>query len=249
MPNDVSDLPVAARRVLEDFSAAVREALGADLVSLVLYGSAAEGRLRATSDVNLLLVLSEFRLERVNALRESTRAAHASIRLDTMFLLQRELPEAVDAFAVKFADILKRRRVLYGSDPFANTKPSRHAELLRLRQVLLNLSLRLRRAYVLVSLHEEQAALAIAEAAGPLRSAAAALLELQGRRCVTPRVALQSFATELGDEQWTTLVAQLSEAREQRVLHAASPATALFGLLALTDQLRSAAARLGEAAP
>ena len=46
------DLPDVVARVLDDFVAAAREAFGDDLVSIVLFGSAAEGALRATSDVS-----------------------------------------------------------------------------------------------------------------------------------------------------------------------------------------------------
>lgn len=36
---------------------ALRAALGEDLVSVVLFGTAAEDKLRATSDVNVIIVL------------------------------------------------------------------------------------------------------------------------------------------------------------------------------------------------
>ena len=42
------DLPAPAARVLEEFVEAARQALGAHLRAVVLVGSAAEGRLRAT---------------------------------------------------------------------------------------------------------------------------------------------------------------------------------------------------------
>ena len=54
-------VPENVRRVLGDFLRAAREAFGDDdLLSVVLYGSAAEGRMRATSDVNVVLVLARF---------------------------------------------------------------------------------------------------------------------------------------------------------------------------------------------
>jgi hypothetical protein len=65
-----------------------------------------------------------------------------------MFLLATEVPAAMEAFAAKFADVLRRRRVLFGDDPFAGRTIPRAAEIARLRQVLLNLILRLRAAYV-----------------------------------------------------------------------------------------------------
>jgi predicted nucleotidyltransferase len=75
------DLPPPVNRVLTDFGAAARDAFGADLKSIILYGSAAEGRLRATSDVNVLLVLSVFDPAKANQLREPFRIAQAAVRL------------------------------------------------------------------------------------------------------------------------------------------------------------------------
>ena len=51
------DLPSHVHRVLEEFIAVARQICGDALRSVVLYGSGAEGKLRATSDVNLVLVL------------------------------------------------------------------------------------------------------------------------------------------------------------------------------------------------
>jgi len=61
------------QEVLGDFVEAARGAFGPDLRAVVLYGSAAEGRLRATSDVNVILVLGTFDRARAEALREPMR--------------------------------------------------------------------------------------------------------------------------------------------------------------------------------
>ena len=59
MPNAIAelhDVPEATAHAVANFVDAVLQAFGDDLRSVVLYGSGAEGRLRASSDVNLLLV-------------------------------------------------------------------------------------------------------------------------------------------------------------------------------------------------
>ena len=109
-----------AERGLSDLVAAARQALGDTLDSIVLYGSAAEGRLRPASDVNVIFVLNRFDAARMDALGEPVRVAQAAIRLAPMVLLRDEIPHAASAFAVKFADIVRRHRVLHGSDPFAD---------------------------------------------------------------------------------------------------------------------------------
>src|SRR3989441_11959745 len=128
--------------------AAAREAFGDDLVSVVLFGSAAEGALRATSDVNLIVILRAFDRARADAVRDAARVAHAAAGLRAMFLLREEVEQAAAAFAQKFADVRRRHRVLWGEDPFARLAVPRAALAARTNQVLLNLALRLRAQYV-----------------------------------------------------------------------------------------------------
>lgn len=131
-------LPREVAQGLKEFVESAQAALGPDLLSSVLFGSAAQGRLRANSDVNVILVLARFDPQRADMLREPLRTAHALIRLEAMLLLESEIGAASEAFAVKFADILERHKLLCGKDPFAGLAPSRGAMLARLRQILLN---------------------------------------------------------------------------------------------------------------
>lgn len=66
-----------AERGLSDLVAAARQALG-DTLDSMLYGSAAEGRLRPASDVNVIFVLNRFDGARVDALGEPVRVAPAA---------------------------------------------------------------------------------------------------------------------------------------------------------------------------
>jgi predicted nucleotidyltransferase len=240
----MADLPAEVGRSLATFVEAAREAFGDQLASVVLFGSAVEGRLRATSDVNVIVVLRAFDRERASRLGAPYRTAAAAIRLDAMFILQSELPAAMEAFAVKFADVLRRRRVLFGPDPFADLRPSRQAELLRVRQVLLNLALRLRRSYLVDGTREEQMILDVADAAGPLRAAAAALLELEGRKVDSGKTALAMVAAALPGGPWEDLLGVLSAARETRTLPAGSAGAAVSRLSELAALLAQRAAAL-----
>lgn len=173
-------LPAPVAASLADFVAAAREACGSDLVSAALFGSAAEGRLAPTSDVNLLLVLRAFGSVQAAALRPAYAVAQAAIRLRAMFLLESELAAATELFGQKFADIRRRHKMLYGADLLSGLRIPRAAEIFRLRQILLNLTLRLRDAQVAQGGRPEQVARILADALGPLRAAAATLLELEG---------------------------------------------------------------------
>ncbi len=240
-----SELPAQVEKSITAFVDAAKAAFEGDLVSVVMYGSAAEGRMRATSDVNMLLVLKTFDQTHADRLREPLRLAHATIQLNAMFLLESEVPTAMEAFAVKFADIVARHRILFGSNPFANLDAPRDALVRRLKQVLLNLQLRLRERYVLLSLREEQLALVIADAAGPLRSSAASLLHLEGQPVPAPKEALEKIVQEMNDSKLTEALHAVSSAREDRQLAPGKAAPTLMSLVELTHRLRERVERLG----
>lgn len=232
-------LPPPVERILRDFTDTACHVLGSDLHSIVLFGSAAEGRLRPTSDVNVILVLAQFVQAKVDLLRDSLRVAQAAIRLSPMFLLEEEIAAAAMAFAQKFSDILRRRCVVYGPDPFARVVVPREAIITRLKQVLLNLILRLRELYVLRSLREEQVVLVIADMTGPLRSCAATLRELEGQPPLSPKEALAQLAPALSLPEWQETLARLSEAREQQSLPAGLAGPTVFRLIDLAQRMRA----------
>ena len=107
---DFQGLPTNVASVLSSFLTAARDALSDDLVSAVLFGSAAEGRLGPTSDVNLLLVLRTFTPDKIVPMRDAFLTAEAAIKLRAMFVLEDELSTAAEFFAQKFADILRGTR-------------------------------------------------------------------------------------------------------------------------------------------
>jgi predicted nucleotidyltransferase len=154
IPLPAPSLSPQVQQTLSDFVQAAGAAFNDRLQAVVLFGSAAEGRLRPTSDVNVVLVLSAFEQAQADQLRQPLRLAHAAIKLQATFLLREEIPAAVRSFAPKFADILRRRFVLFGEDPFASVAISRDAEIRQLRQQLLNMTLRLRSVYVARGLRE-----------------------------------------------------------------------------------------------
>jgi len=64
---------------------------------------------------------------RTDQLRQPLRIAQAAIQLRPMFVLESEIPGATRSFAPKFADILRRRVILYGDDSFAHISVPRES--------------------------------------------------------------------------------------------------------------------------
>jgi predicted nucleotidyltransferase len=235
------DLPAG----LGVFVEAAIAALGPTLRSVVLFGSAAEGRLRPTSDINVIVVLRAFDIDRMDKLREPLRVAVVAARVAPMFVLESELAAAESAFAVKFTDIGHRRRVLYGDDPFAGLAIPRAATIARLRQVLLNLLLRLRERYVSLSLEEDRLALVLANMAGPLRAAAASLLSLEGQPHMAPREALAAVAKSEDAGRFATALQLLSQMRETGEASPGGARDATIALLDLIPRMLARVAKLG----
>jgi predicted nucleotidyltransferase len=240
----VGDLPAPVARVLDELVRDARAALGDTLQSVVLFGSAAENRIRATSDVNVAIVLTAFEAARVATLRPMVERGQAAIRLEILWLLASEVGAAGDAFAVKFGDIVRRHRVLHGPDPFAALAIPRQATIARLRQVLLNQLLRLRASYALDGDREERLALRIADAAGPLRASAVEILELEGGPSLPPRDALARLVETWSSPQRTVVLEAMSTARETRHLEAGHAGEILLGLVELAGFLHQRVAAL-----
>lgn len=177
--DQLADLSDNVARSLREFIQALLECAGPRIESVILFGSAAEGRLRPTSDINLLVISRQLDLPALDAIRTQLRSGHAAVGLKVMFLDSSEVAHALESFAVKFSDIKARHRILYGAPSLDAVKISREATLRRLRQVLLNLTLRLRERYASEGDHEEALGRVLADLTGPLRAGAATLLSLR----------------------------------------------------------------------
>jgi hypothetical protein len=236
------NLPADVREWLSRISAALIRSFAADLRSLILFGSAAEGRMRASSDVNLLVVLNRLNVDRLNAVAELIQAGSAAVELHPMFMLFSEFPLAVEAFAVKFDDIAHRHVLLYGVDPFGNLVIPRAVLIGRIQQVLLNLALRARTSYAVNRNRETALAVAVAEAAAPLRRSAQAILEMRGSPSASPKESLEVLAAELGG--WAEDLQNLTRARQELQLPAGTAGALLLRLAALAEAMQAPAAAL-----
>ena len=235
---ELRDLPKVPGVIVTSFVTTAIQVFGDDLRSVILYGSGAEGRLRPTSDINLVLVLSSFGIAKADEIRLQFSSAASAGKLNAMFLLDSEIASAVELFAEKFSDILRRRRVLYGPDPFAGISIPRGVEIWRLKQVLLNLTLRLREAYVGNGSTPERVSGLIADFAGPIRSCAAALSQLEGKQARHPKEALAEFVDSLDQTDWGNVLSRISETRERALLSADVADATMFRLMELTTLLR-----------
>ena len=96
----------------------LQTACGENLVSVVLYGSAAREDFHETySDVNLLLVVQKLNASAMQAIAPViTWWTHEEKLQPPMVLTQQELEESADVFAIELLDIKTTHRTLAGED-------------------------------------------------------------------------------------------------------------------------------------
>lgn len=134
---------------LQRFCAALREALGDRLVAVVLYGGAARGAYAPlTSDLNVLLVLSEASTATLDRLVAPVQQAMRDCRVAAMVVTEDDLRRSTDVFPIKFLDMQRHHRVLWGRDVLGDLTIADAHLRLRCEQEIKNLLLRLRQFYV-----------------------------------------------------------------------------------------------------
>jgi predicted nucleotidyltransferase len=108
-----------AKMTPEELVEQLRAAYGAELRCVVLYGSAAAGEhIPKRSDYNVLVLVEALPVERLRAAAAVARAWGESGNPAPMTLTMREWRGSADIFAMEYADILERHKILYGESPF-----------------------------------------------------------------------------------------------------------------------------------
>ena len=106
-----------AKMTLDQFVTQLRAALGADLRTVAVYGSAAVGEQHTgKSDTNVLVVVDSLSAERLAA-ASATVGAWTEGNTAPLMLTSDEWRGSADIFAMEFADILERHRIVHGAFP------------------------------------------------------------------------------------------------------------------------------------
>ncbi len=95
----------------------LKTALGDQLISVILYGSAATGDLqKGYSDLNVLCVLSEITPRDLSHAAPVFRWWREQGNPAPLLLTRREFETSTDCFAIEFHDIREQHRILFGED-------------------------------------------------------------------------------------------------------------------------------------
>jgi hypothetical protein len=150
---------------LQQLVSRLEYACGADLVSLVLYGSAARDEYHEQySDLNLLIVLREMKPGLYPALNGVLKwwTHEEKLRPPTIMTLQ-ELRESADVFAIEMLDIQGSHKTLHGEDVVSEIQVPMNLHRVEVEHDLRTTLLRLRSHLLLTNDGDEELKLVMAK--------------------------------------------------------------------------------------
>ncbi len=166
---------------LETLAASLEQALGSDLVSLVLYGSAARGDFSpGRSDVNLLLILADASPTRLRSIGPAVHAWVKAGHPPPLIFSRQGWRASTDVFPIEIEDMRQAHRVVRGQDPFVGLETS-PADLRReLEREVLGKLLQLRAEYAASGPHPKALGALLANSAATFFVLFRAVLRLRG---------------------------------------------------------------------
>ena len=104
-------------KLISEFVERIRRAAGANLVAVILYGSAAAGEyVDEHSDVNLLCVLRETSFAAIEALAPAIEWWGKQKHRLPLLMSADEMRRSADLFSIEFLDMRRHYRILWGED-------------------------------------------------------------------------------------------------------------------------------------
>ena len=170
-----------AGKAIQELTSSLQQALGGDLVTLMLYGSVARGtQVPGRSDHNLLLVLRQASADTLHraapALGAWARAGHPPPLIQS----EADWRRSADVFPLELEDIREAHRVLAGSDATQGLATTREHQRHELEREARGKLIRLRAEYAVASLDGAALAELLARATGTFLVLFRGALRLKG---------------------------------------------------------------------
>lgn len=175
-------MPVKLRESASRFAAELKGALGERVGGVVLFGSVARGEgIEGVSDVNLLVLVEPIDASSLRAASPLARRWAKAGNTPPLLFATREVPRAVDAFAIEFSDMLDAREVLLGTDPLAGAVIDPSALRLQAENEIRGKIVQLREGLLLAAEAPEQVGALLTTALPSFTTYQRAALRLAGR--------------------------------------------------------------------
>jgi hypothetical protein len=104
-------------KTINDFVSRLREAAGANLESVILFGSAVAGDFHPEfSNVNLFCVIRDSSFAALQSLAPAVKWWNAQKQPPPLFMTHDEIRHSTDVFTIELLDMQQHHRVLFGED-------------------------------------------------------------------------------------------------------------------------------------
>jgi predicted nucleotidyltransferase len=141
---------------LKEFLDRIQPAAGANLVSVVLYGSAATGEFRpGQSDLNILCLVNHADAKDLESLHGISEWWIKKGNHPPLIFTRDELTRSADVFAIELLDMKASHRILFGPDFLTDLEVPLHLHRLQVERELRTNWLRLRQAIIAAPLTEK----------------------------------------------------------------------------------------------
>ena len=138
-----------AEQNLTDLVSRLKNAAGSNLLSVILYGSAATGEFHpGHSDLNVLCIMQSLGRDDLSKLHDPSAWWAKKGHPAPLFFTLDELRHSADVFAIELLDIKAAHRVLHGEDVLASFQVPLRLHRLQVERELRNSALRLRQDYL-----------------------------------------------------------------------------------------------------
>jgi len=102
---------------LENYVKSLSELYGEDLISIILYGSAArDDYVAGVSNINILVVLEDAQIKEIKKARDISRQARNKFSIEPRFMSLETITIASDVLPIAFLDMQEQYSVLHGQD-------------------------------------------------------------------------------------------------------------------------------------
>jgi hypothetical protein len=204
---------MAVTMTLDDLVTAARQAAGADVIAVVLYGSAAGRDYHdGATGLDTLVLLRNLDAAQLRAFSPAVQRWVSAGNAPPLLLTEAEWRQRADVFPMEYADLLERHRVLHGHLPVDGVAVSTTHLRLQLEAETMGKLLRLRRAVLSAAGHDDTREL-LAESLSSMLALLRATLHLHGEASPASSDAVCDRAAQLAGFDAAPFRALLAERR------------------------------------
>jgi len=142
-------IPKDPKEIFNEITRDYQNIYGKDLVSIILYGSAASGNYIAKkSDINFLIVLTEEGINRLKKAFKTIEKWHKRKVSTPLFLTKSYISTSLDSFPIEFLNMYKSHQLVFGEDVFKEISFDKDHLRLQCERELKGKLLQLRQVYL-----------------------------------------------------------------------------------------------------